>query len=308
MDTGRTDTGPRNDGTGNTGSAHPGHMDRDALAEFLVRHREVLRPEDVGLYPGARRRVAGLRREEVAQLAAMSTDYYTRLEQRRGPQPSPQMLDALARGLRLSLDEREYLHRLGGHSAPERTPLTDHVAPALLRVLDRLSDTPAMILDALGATLVANDPARALYGDERGRIGDDRSEIFRWFSRPGTEREHYPSEDHDRQSRALVSSLRAAYGMEGSRARAGELARELAARSDEFAELWDAQLVSRRFTDHKVVVHPEIGPIEVDCQALLTEDMSQVLLVLTAAPHSEDADKLRLLSVLGTQQFSADAR
>jgi transcriptional regulator with XRE-family HTH domain len=281
-------------------------MDRPALAEFLVRHREALLPEDVGLYPGARRRVPGLRREEVAQLAVMSTDYYTRLEQRRGPQPSTQMLDALARALRLSLDEREDLHRLAGHSAPERGALVDHVAPPLLRVMDRLADTPAFILDALGRTLVANDPARALYGDERDRLGNERSEVFRWFAHPEPERRRYPPGEHEHHSRALVASLRAAYGTEAGRADASALAEEITARSEEFAQLWDAQLVSRRFTDHKVVLHPEIGAIEVDCQALLTEDQSQALLVLTAAPGSEDADKLRLLSVLGTQQFAAD--
>ena len=127
-------------------------MDRDALAVFLVEHRRALLPADVGLPEGARRRTAGLRREEVAQLAAMSTDYYARLEQRRAPQPSTQMLAALARALRLSSDERDYLFRVAGHAAPDRVA-AEHVAPALLRVLDRLSDTPAMILSALGEAL-----------------------------------------------------------------------------------------------------------------------------------------------------------
>jgi hypothetical protein len=105
----------------------------------------------------------------------------------------------------------------------------------------------------------------------------------------------------------LVASLRAAYGSMGARSRAGELVRELQRRSPEFAELWQRHEVARRFEDHKVVVHPQVGPIELDCQALLTEDQSQALLVLTAAPRSEDEEKLRLLAVLGTQEFS-DAR
>ncbi|WGL50992.1 helix-turn-helix domain-containing protein [Nocardioides sp. BP30] len=280
-------------------------MDRAALADFLVRRRQDLVPADVGLPTGARRRTPGLRREEVAALATMSTDYYTRLEQRRGPQPSVQMLAALARALRLTPDERDYLYRVAGHSAPDRLAPGEYVAPALLRVLDRLSDTPAMVISALAETLVQNDPARALFGDQTAYVGLERSEVYRWFVRPGTERLRYPEVDRPRHSRALVASMRAAYGSMGPRSRAGELVRELQRLSPEFAELWERHEVARRFEDHKVLVHPEVGAIELDCQVLFTEDQSQALLVLTAAPRTEDDDKLRLLAVLGTQQFSA---
>lgn len=279
-------------------------MDRDALADFLLRHRDALRPGDVGLSAGSRRRTPGLRREEVAQLAAMSTDYYTRLEQRRGPQPSTQMLASIARALRLTPDERDYLFRVAGHSAPDRATVADYVAPALLRVLDRLVDTPALILNPLSETLVQNDSARALFGDASRYTGLERSSVYRWFLDPERERAHYPEDDHDRQSRANVSSLRAAYGAMGAQSRAGELVRELLRRSPEFAAIWETQEVRRRFEDHKVLIHPEVGAIEVECQALHTEDESQVLLVLTAAPRSESEDKLKLLAVLGTQQFS----
>jgi transcriptional regulator with XRE-family HTH domain len=279
-------------------------VDRDALAEFLLRHREALTPADVGLSPGARRRTPGLRREEVAQLAAMSTDYYTRLEQRRGPQPSTQMLGSLARALRLTPDERDYLYRVAGHSAPDRTASSDYVAPALLRVLDRLADVPALVISALGETLVQNDPARALFGDVSELTGMERSAIYRWFAHPEQERWHYPEEDRDRQGRAQVAALRAAYGSMGARSRAGEMVRELLRLSPEFGRLWEEQQVGRRFEDHKVLVHPEIGPIEVDCQALFTEDESQALLVLTAPPRSEGEGKLKLLAVLGTQEFA----
>lgn len=281
-------------------------MDRDALADFLVRHREALRPIDVGLPAGPRRRATGLRREEVAHLATMSTDYYTRLEQRRGPQPSTQILAALARALRLSLDERDYLYRMAGHHAPDRTALTEYVAPALLRVLDRLTDTPALILNAIGETLVQNDAARALFGEVSNLVGMERSSVYRWFVHPEQERWRYPADDRDRQSRAQVASLRAAVGALGPQSRAGGMVRELIERSPEFARIWDEHEVARRFEDHKVLIHPEIGPIEVDCQALLTEDQSQVLLVLTAPPRSEADSKLKLLAVLGTQQFGAE--
>ena len=281
-------------------------MNRDDLADFLVRRRSGLQPADVGLGAGARRRTPGLRREEVAQLAAMSTDYYTRLEQRRGPQPSTQMLASLARALRLTADERAYLYRVAGHAAPDRVAGSDHVAPGLLRVLDRLTDTPALILSALGETLVQNGPARALFGDVSPLPGLERSGIYRWFAHPDTERAVYPEEDRDRQSRAQVASLRAAYGSMGPASRAGELVRALTRTSPEFERLWNAHEVGRRFEDHKVLLHPEVGPIEVDCQALFTEDESQVLLVLTAPPGTDAAGRLALLAVLGTQAFAPE--
>ncbi len=280
-------------------------MDRPALAAFLRRHREALRPADVGLPAGARRRTAGLRREEVAQLAAMSSDYYTRLEQARGPQPSLQLLASLARALRLSDQERDYLYRVAGHTPPDRRSALPHVAPALLRVLDRLDDTPALIISSLGETLVQNRLAAALLGDHSSDTGFERTEVYRWFVRPDTERQRYPEPDRPLHSRALVASLRAEVGAAGPDSRAGELARELLRISPEFAEAWERQEVARRFEDHKVLVHPEAGPIELDCQVLFTEDRSQALLVLTAAPRSEAAEQLRLIGVLGTQEFAA---
>jgi hypothetical protein len=277
-------------------------MDRAALASFLRTRREALRPEDVGLPAGARRRTSGLRREEVASLAAMSTDYYTRLGQERGPQPSEQMLAALGRALRLSTHERDYLFRVAGRNAPSPVSAAAHVAPALLRVLDRLDDTPALILSNLGEVLVQNRMAKALLGDSTGYTGLARSEIYRWFTDPAM-RLVYPEDDRGRQSRALVASLRFAYGQMGPSSRAGELVAVLEKASDEFARLWERQEVAQRFADHKTLLHPELGPIEVDCQALFTEDQSQALLVLTAPPRSEGHEKLQLLSVLGHERF-----
>jgi transcriptional regulator with XRE-family HTH domain len=278
-------------------------MDRAALAGFLRRRRADLQPVDVGLPAGVRRRAPGLRREEVASLALMSTDYYTRLEQQRGPQPSGQMLASLARALRLTSDERDYLFRVAGHNPPVAAAAASHVAPPLLRVLDRLDDTPAMILSSLGETLVQNRMAVALFGDRSGHTGLARSEIYRWFTSPA-EQLIYPEYDRPRQSRAQVANLRAAYGSMGPRSAAGDLVRALQKASPEFAALWDRQEVAKRFEDHKVLIHPELGPIELDCQVLFTEDQSQALLVLTAPPHTEGYEKLQLLAVLGHQQFA----
>jgi hypothetical protein len=146
--------------------------------------------------------------------------------------------------------------------------------------------------------------AAALLGDKTGYTGLARSEIYRWFTDPA-ERSRYPEDDRDRQSRAQVANLRAAYGSLGPRSRAGELVRALQKASQEFAALWERHEVATRFADHKILIHPELGPIEVDCQVLFTEDQSQALLVLTAPPRTEAFEKLQLLAVLGQERFTA---
>ncbi|MDK1326715.1 helix-turn-helix transcriptional regulator [Arthrobacter sp. zg-Y1143] len=276
-------------------------MDRPTLADFLKSRRDALRPDDVGLSAGTRRRVAGLRRDEVATLAGMSVDYYTRLEQARGPQPSEQLLGSLARALRLSYDERDYLFRLADRNPPPRASLDPHVAPTLLRVLDRLEDTPALILSALGETLAQNRLSMALLGDHSRLTGPARSSVYRWFTDPA-ERELYPPADRARQGRAQVAGLRVA--VSANSARALELVRLLQKRSPEFTEIWKDHAVATRFADHKTLLHPELGEIELDCQTLYSEDQSQALLVLTAAPRSEAAQKLGLLAVIGQQRFA----
>jgi transcriptional regulator with XRE-family HTH domain len=286
---------------------HDGEVDRSALAAFLRRRREAVQPVDVGLAPGPRRRTVGLRREEVAALAAMSTDYYTRLEQQRGPQPSEQMLASIARALRLTDDETDYLFRTAGRGTPDRLSVHQHVAPALRRVLDRLDDTPAMILTCLGEPLVANRLAQSLFGDPSQARGWERSDFYRWFMVPGA-RALYPAADRDRHTRSVVANLRAAVGLLGPGSRAHDLVRVLTAGSAEFAEHWDRHEVARRYEDHKTLVHPEVGAIELDCQVLFTQDQAQHLLVLTAEPRSEAAEKLALLAVVGRQSMAARRR
>src|SRR3712207_7938922 len=136
-------------------------IDRAGLAEFLRRRRESLQPEDVGLPRGQRRRTTGLRREEVAALCHMSADYYARLERERGPQPLKQMLASIAQGLHLSIDERDHLFRLAGQHPPARGVDSEHISPGLLRILDRLQDTPAEIVTELGETLRQTPPGRS---------------------------------------------------------------------------------------------------------------------------------------------------
>jgi transcriptional regulator with XRE-family HTH domain len=281
-------------------------MDRPQLADFLRRRREALQPEDVGLSRGARRRTSGLRREEVALLASMSTDYYSRLEQQRGPQPSEMMLAAIARALRLTQDERDHLFRLAGHTPPPRTVRSEHVSPALMRVLDRL-DTPAQVVTDLGETLVQNEMALALLGDQTRYTGLLRALVYRWFTDPAA-RAWYVAEDHERLTRTYVAGLRIALARHPGDERARAIVDGLHAASPEFTALWDEHDVGAQIGDAKRIAHPQVGPIEVQCQRLVAESEAQVLLVYTVTPGTEDAEKLRLLSVIGDQEFASTPR
>ena len=279
-------------------------MDRAQLADFLRRRREALQPEDVGLRRGSRRRTAGLRREEVAALCDMSVDYYSRLEQSRGPQPSEQMLAAMARGLRLTLDERDHLFRLAGHTAPARALRSDHISPGVMRVLDRLADTPAQVMTELGETLAQTPAARALFGDETRYEGFMRSIAYRWFMQPSA-RDVYPVEDHPMHSREFTANIRTVYAKHGDRSRAGAIVQALLAESPEFAAIWETHEVRGTQPREKRVQHPEVGVMELQCQFLVDPEQGQTLLVLTATPGTESYDLLQLLSVIGTQELAS---
>jgi transcriptional regulator with XRE-family HTH domain len=280
-------------------------MDRAQLADFLRTRREALQPEDVGMPRGPRRRTGGLRREEVASLAGMSTDYYSRIEQERSTNLSEQMLAALARALRLSLDERDHLFRLGGHAVPERALRTDHVDAGIMRILDRLADTPAIVVNGLGETLLQTPPAVALLGDETSYDGLRRYVVYRWFTDP-TSREIYPAEDHDFHGRAFTADLRRAYTRGGAGSPAAELVDTLLAESDEFVGVWAEHEVGIKHSKLKRYRHREVGDLELYCQSLYDVDQSQALLVFTAVPGSASAEKLALLTVLGVQQITGD--
>jgi transcriptional regulator with XRE-family HTH domain len=278
-------------------------MDRSGLADFLKRRRSVLQPSDVGMAPGLRRRTPGLRREEVATLAVMSTDYYARLEQQRAPQPSEQMVASIARALRLTLDERDHLFRLAGHTAPTRTVRSDHVSPGLMRVLDRLHDTPAQVISDTAETLVQNRLAIALLGDQTQFEGLARSADYRWFTDPG-ERRISPEDEQDHQAAVLVANLRVSATRSGPKSRAAAVANQLRTHSAEFVRIWDRHDVTGRGDETKTIVHPHLGPIQLTCQVLFTQDGGQALLVFTAAPGSQDHTQLQMLNVIGTQNLA----
>ena len=275
-------------------------IDRTGLAEFLRSRREALQPEDVGLPRGSRRRTNGLRREEVAMLCHMSTDYYSRLERERGPYPSEQMLASIAQGLHLTHLERDHLYRLAGHTPPPPGSSSQHITPGMLRILDRLEDTPAEIVSELGETLKQTAMGVALTGNTAGFTGPDRSIGYRWFTDP-TAREFYHPDDRDHLSRMYTSGLREVLTQRGPDSRAAELANLLLDRSEEFRMLWSEHEVGVRPNDVKRFIHPEVGALELQCQTLIDPGHSHYLLVYTAVPGSESHEKLRLLSIIGAQ-------
>ncbi len=273
-------------------------IDRTGLAAFLRRRRESLQPEDVGLPRGQRRRTSGLRREEVAALCHMSTDYYARLERERGPQPSEQMIASIAQGLHLSLAERDHVFRLAGRHPPARGVVSEHISPGLLRILDRLTDTPAEIVTELGETLRQTPLGVALTGDTTRHTGPARSIGYRWFTDPAA-RALFPPGDHALLSRRYVSGLRSVVALRGPDSRAAHLAELLLPQSEEFRTLWETHEIGVRPDGLKRLVHPEVGALELHCQTLLDPEQSHLLLVFTAVPGSESYDKMQLLSVIG---------
>lgn len=275
-------------------------IDRSGLAGFLRHRREALQPEDVGLPRGRRRRTSGLRREEVAALCHMSTDYYARLERERGPQPSQQMIVSIAQGLHLSLDERDHLFRLAGHTPPARGTDSEHISPGLLRILDRLDDTPAEIVTELGETLRQSPLGIALTGDQTRYSGPARSIGYRWFTDPAARQLYHP-DDHAFLTLMFASGLREVATLRGPGSRAAHYADLLLAQSEEFRQVWKGHTVGIRPREVKHFVHPEVGELELTCQTLLDPSQAHLLLVYTATPGSESYEKLQLLSVIGAQ-------
>jgi hypothetical protein len=237
----------------------------------------------------------------------MSADYYARLERERGPQPSEQMIASIAQGLHLSLDERDHLFRLAGHHSPTRGADSEHISPGLLRILDRLDDTPAEIVSELGETLRQSSLSVALTGDTTGHTGPARSIGYRWFTDPAA-RKLYPPEDHPFLSRMYAAGLRGIVTLRGPGSRAAYLADLLLSQCEEFRRVWDEHEIGIRPNDTKRLIHPEVGALELNCQRLLDPQQSHALLVYTAVPGSESYDKLRLLSVIGNQPVGSDPR
>ncbi|MFD3451825.1 helix-turn-helix transcriptional regulator [Streptomyces sp. NPDC058691] len=276
-----------------------------ATAEFgsaVRRWRDKVSPEAAGLPTGGHRRAAGLRREELAQLAGISVDYVTRLEQGRASNPSAQVVEAMARALRLSPTERAHLFELAGLAPPGPETVPAYIAPSVHRLLDRMAGTPVAVYDASWTLLQYNPPYAALMGDPSGWRGNERNGVWRHFLGLSSRARH-PVEGLEAFETAVVSDLRAAAARYPSDQRLRQLITDLRARSDRFTAHWDSGVIGRHEAAHKTIDHPEVGPVRLDCDVLTVAGSDLRIMIYTAEPATEDAERLALLTVLGTQSL-----
>lgn len=279
-------------------------MDRAELATFLRGRRERISPADVGLPAGQRRRTPGLRREEVAQLAYISTEYYTRLEQARGPHPSREVLGGLARALRLSDAERDYLHHLAGLPPGPPPGPPREVRPSVRLMLDRLPQAAAFVTSATSEVIAWNTLAAALMEDYSALPRRERNLARRAFlGAQGRAERLYGVSDADDFARSTVARLRVTAARYPDDPEVTALVDELVAGSPEFAALWAAGDVRTRRTLRKSFQHPLVGEVTVNCDALDLTDQDQQVVIYTADPGSPSEEALRLLSVIGTQRM-----
>jgi transcriptional regulator with XRE-family HTH domain len=273
------------------------------LAEFLHARRALLTPEDVGLPSyGERRRVPGLRREELAMLAGVSTSYYTRLEQGQSPNASPEVVDALARALRLDDDERRHLRDLATAKRERRAPrraTSEHVAPATAELLAALGDTPALVLGRRTDVLAWNPTGHALFAghlDPAAPLSPaDRPNSARLVFLDAHTRELYA--DWPAKARAVVGNLHRTAGQHPDDTALNALIGELSTRSREFAAMWADHRVRTCTTTAYEMRHPLVGAIVVNQQTLLPAHAEgQTITAVTAAAGSPAAEALALLA------------
>ncbi|MDL5158248.1 helix-turn-helix transcriptional regulator [Actinomycetospora termitidis] len=268
----------------------------------LRRWRDRLEPATAGLPAGQRRRAAGLRREELAGIAGISADYLTRLEQGRATSPSAQVVEALARALRLSDAERDLLFSLAGHATPGRDVVPARITRSVQRLLDRLEHTPVAVFDAALTLLVANAPYDALMGDTTAWQGLERNALWRHFVGPGG-RVVYTVDGEAAFEEMVVAALRMTASRYPADRSLRHLVEQLAAHSPRFVELWDADLPDPmgEQSKRKTIDHPAVGPVTLDCDTLVVATDDVRIMVYTADPGTEDAERLELAVVLGTQ-------
>ena len=267
------------------------------LADFLTRARSQGDPLRAGLPSDGRvRRVTGLRREEVALLAGVSTDYYTRLEQGRRITPSPGVIDAIARALDLDSVGRAHLGHLIG-AAPGRvsrtTPAVQRVRPGLHQLIDGLQEQPALVLGRRMEILASNRLARALFSDFEA-ITPRKRNYARWLFLDDAARELF--RDWDVQARAAVENLRFAAADDPDDAILRDLVGELAASSGDFRHWWTEHRVYQRTFGSKRLRHPLVGDLTVEYETLtLPGDPDQTLFVYTTEPGTVSRQAMNLL-------------
>jgi transcriptional regulator with XRE-family HTH domain len=277
-------------------------QDGDGIGSYIQAWRHRVQPVDVGLPAGLSRRTRGLRREELASLADISVDYLVRLEQGRATNPSAQVLAALSRALRLTTEERDHLYTVAGQAPPRRSAMTTHVPPSVQRLVDRLADLPVGVYDPAWTIITWNPAWAGLMGDPSAVSGRDRNLIWRTFTGTSTRVRKSDAEVDEFETNA-VADLRRAVGTYPDDDRLHRLVDDLRQASSRFAKLWAERLVNSVGSNSKTIIHPEVGPITLDCDVLTVAGSDLRLVVYTAEPSSPDADRLRLVQVIGLQEL-----
>ncbi|WP_427888064.1 helix-turn-helix transcriptional regulator [Kribbella sp. GL6] len=272
------------------------------LGRTLHAWRDRVTPAEVGLPAGGKRRAPGLRREELALLAGLSVDYIVRLEQGRSDSPSAQVLTALARALRLTDAERNHLFVLAGEVEPSPGRISTYIPAGVQRIVDQLDGAPLCVCDAAWTIITWNPMFAALAGDPSLNQGRQRNIIYRHFLSAGDRFEQTPEQRRDFRV-AMVTDLRASLARYPNDTDLRALIEELRA-APEFVEIWDQPVVGFHRSERKVVHHPEVGTFAIDCDVLAVPGNDLRIVVHTAAPNSEAAEKLRLLSVIGLQELT----
>ncbi|MFV8053533.1 helix-turn-helix transcriptional regulator [Mycobacterium sp. 48b] len=282
-----------------------GPVDKRELGAFLRSRRERISPAEVGLPLGPRRRTPGLRRDEVAHLAFISTEYYTRLEQARAPHPSGEVLSGLVRALRLSDVERAHLYVLAGVELKGPTGPPRVVRQSILDLLRRLPQAAAIVVSATYEVLAWNDLACALMEDFSALSRRDRNLVRRAFlgPHPVDGRRLYGVSDAEEFSHTAAQHLRATAARYPDDPETADLIAELRSGSDEFARLWDAHDLVAQPTLCKTFAHPTVGAVSVNCDTLDIADRDQRVIIYTTEPGSPSEEAMRLLAVLGTQRM-----
>ena len=270
---------------------------KEQFGEFLRRRRELLSPLDVGLPAGARRRTPGLRRDEVAGLAHMSTRYYERLEQGGGPQPSAGVLARVAEVLRLSTDERDHLYLLAGHAAPVKAADEGYVDPGLASVLTAMDRTaPGFISDDLGLLVAQNRLNVTLFGRMTGRKGYGSNLIWIWFTSPEWRDRLEPCAQHEQTGLAYVADLRAAAAQRGHDSASTDLICALHQASVEFTGLWNRGSVAALHCLNKEVHDERVGRLDLECSVLTSPTSRQRLLLMQPVAGTPTGRRLRRLA------------
>ncbi|MBB5838641.1 helix-turn-helix transcriptional regulator [Kribbella italica] len=291
--------------------ARPGRNTGDVseLGKTLHAWRDRVTPAEAGLPANGVRRAPGLRREELALLAGLSVDYVVRLEQGRSSSPSPQVLTSLARALRLDDAERDHLFVLAGQAPPAPGRISTYIPPGVQRLVDQLEGAPLSVADASWTMISWNSLWAAMLGDPSGLRGRERNIVWRRFAGDddlpdGYGRVRQTDEQAERFKIAMITDLRAAVTRYPKDTELHSLVADLRAISTEFATAWDDHQIAFHGSDHKTIEHPDLGPIVLDCDVLTVPGSDLRIVVYTAPPNSEAAEKLKLLAVIGLQSLA----